>query len=96
MKESKTIQAQKISSSGLVPRCPTELLVDRSNKVFTSRQTFRTAEKVSMAQSYKALKEGFVSNLSGGEVSEVNYVTAVAPVRSIGVLSLLELIGKSL
>jgi len=49
-----------------------------------------------MAQSYKALKEGFISNLSGGEVSEVNYVTAVAPVRSIGILSLLELIGKSL
>ena len=33
-----------------------------------------------MAQSYKALKEGFVSNLSGGSVTEINYVTAVAPV----------------
>ena len=33
-----------------------------------------------MAQSYKALKEEFVSNLSGSSVSEVNYVTAVAPV----------------
>lgn len=34
-----------------------------------------------MAQSYKALKENFVSNLSGGDIWEINYVTAVAPVR---------------
>lgn len=33
-----------------------------------------------MAQSYKTLKENFVSNLSGGTVSEINWVTAVAPV----------------
>ena len=33
-----------------------------------------------MVQSYKTLKEEFVSNLSGSSVSEVNYVTAVAPV----------------
>lgn len=33
-----------------------------------------------MAQSYKTLKENFVSNLSGGIVSEINWVTAVAPV----------------
>lgn len=33
-----------------------------------------------MAQSYKSLKEDFVSNLSGGQMSEINYVTAVAPV----------------
>lgn len=33
-----------------------------------------------MAQSYKTLKENFVSNLSGGTVSEINSVTAVAPV----------------
>ncbi|MCJ1302111.1 Glucosaminyl phosphatidylinositol (GlcN-PI) nositol acylation protein [Hypocenomyce scalaris] len=32
-----------------------------------------------MAQSYKTLKEDFVSNLSGGQISEINYVTAVAP-----------------
>ncbi|CAL8583540.1 Glucosaminyl phosphatidylinositol (GlcN-PI) nositol acylation protein [Xanthoria parietina] len=32
-----------------------------------------------MAQSYKSLKEDFVSNLSGGAVWEINYVTAVAP-----------------
>lgn len=32
-----------------------------------------------MAQSYKTLKEDFVSNLSGGTVSEINWVTAVAP-----------------
>lgn len=32
-----------------------------------------------MAQSYKTLKENFVSNLSGGTVSEINLVTAVAP-----------------
>ncbi|KAL9068340.1 MAG: hypothetical protein Q9161_006263 [Pseudevernia consocians] len=32
-----------------------------------------------MAQSYKTLKENFVSNLSGGTVSEINWVTAVAP-----------------
>ena len=41
------------------------------------------AEKVRMAQSYKALKEGFVSNLSGGDVSEIYIVTAVAPVRMV-------------
>lgn len=35
-----------------------------------------------MAQSYKALKEDFVSNLSGGDIWEINYVTAVAPVRT--------------
>ena len=33
-----------------------------------------------MAQDYKTLKENFVSNLSGGTVSEINWVTAVAPV----------------
>ncbi|MCJ1391854.1 Glucosaminyl phosphatidylinositol (GlcN-PI) nositol acylation protein [Xylographa bjoerkii] len=32
-----------------------------------------------MAQSYKALKEDFVSNLTGGSVTEINLVTAVAP-----------------
>ena len=37
-------------------------------------------EKLAMAQNYKALKENFVSNLSGGTVSEINWVTAVAPV----------------
>ncbi|KAI1326981.1 GPI-anchored wall transfer protein 1 [Xylariaceae sp. FL0255] len=30
--------------------------------------------------SYKQLKEDFVSNLSGGPISEINYVTSVAPV----------------
>ena len=33
-----------------------------------------------MAQSYKTLKEDFVSNLAGGDVLEINYVLAVAPV----------------
>ncbi|KAI4198555.1 MAG: hypothetical protein LQ350_005214 [Teloschistes chrysophthalmus] len=32
-----------------------------------------------MAQSYKSLKEDFVSNLSGGSIWEINSVTAVAP-----------------
>ncbi|KAI4166108.1 MAG: hypothetical protein LQ342_000539 [Letrouitia transgressa] len=32
-----------------------------------------------MAHSYKSLKEDFVSNLSGGSIQEINYVTAVAP-----------------
>ncbi|KAG6999594.1 mitochondrial distribution and morphology protein 12 [Physcia stellaris] len=32
-----------------------------------------------MAQSYKSLKEDFVSNLSGGTIGEINTVTAVAP-----------------
>lgn len=39
----------------------------------------RAAEQA-MAASYKALKEDFVSNLTGGEIGEINYVTAVAPV----------------
>ena len=33
-----------------------------------------------MAHSYKALKEEFVSNLSGGGIAEINLVTLVAPV----------------
>lgn len=33
-----------------------------------------------MAQSYKARKEAFVSNLSGGDVWEINIVTLVVPV----------------
>ncbi|KAL3425135.1 gpi-anchored wall transfer protein [Phlyctema vagabunda] len=33
----------------------------------------------SMKASYKSLKEDFVSNLAGGEIGEINYVTAVAP-----------------
>ncbi|KAL8787203.1 MAG: hypothetical protein Q9195_007894 [Heterodermia aff. obscurata] len=32
-----------------------------------------------MAQSYKSMKEDFVSNLSGGSIGEINQVTAVAP-----------------
>jgi phosphatidylinositol glycan class W len=38
------------------------------------------AAEAAMAASYKALKEDFVSNLSGGEIGEINYVAAVAPV----------------
>ncbi len=38
------------------------------------------AAEAAMAASYKALKEDFVSNLTGGEIGEINYVTAVAPV----------------
>ncbi len=39
--------------------------------------------------SYKQRKEDFVSGLSGGEVSEINYVTAIAPVcdQSLSLLS---------
>lgn len=29
---------------------------------------------------YKAEKEAFVSNLAGGTITEINYVTALAPV----------------
>ncbi|KAK6849102.1 GPI-anchored wall transfer protein 1 [Apiospora arundinis] len=36
------------------------------------------ASTASNSTSYKQLKEDFVSNLSGGEASEVNYVTAVS------------------
>jgi phosphatidylinositol glycan class W len=32
-------------------------------------------------QSYKARKEAFVSNLTGGSIWEINQVTLVAPVR---------------
>ncbi|TVY87625.1 GPI-anchored wall transfer protein [Lachnellula willkommii] len=41
------------------------------------------AAEAAMAASYKALKEDFVSNLTGGEIGEINYVTAVAPVALI-------------
>lgn len=35
---------------------------------------------MSNATSYKQLKEDFVSNLSGGTVTEISKVTVVAPV----------------
>ncbi len=35
---------------------------------------------MSNATSYKARKEEFVSGLTGGSVTEINYVTAVQPV----------------
>lgn len=38
------------------------------------------APTVSMDPSYKARKEAFVSNLSGGSIWEINAVTLVAPV----------------
>lgn len=38
------------------------------------------AAKDAMAASYKSLKEDFVSGLTGGDISEINLVTAVAPV----------------
>ncbi len=38
------------------------------------------AAEAAIAASYKSLKEDFVSNLTGGEIWEINYVTAVAPV----------------
>jgi phosphatidylinositol glycan class W len=40
------------------------------------------AAEAAMAASYKNLKEDFVSNLTGGSIGEINYVTAVAPVSS--------------
>jgi phosphatidylinositol glycan class W len=39
----------------------------------------RVAE-AAMAASYKQLKEDFVSGLTGGNILEINYVTAVASV----------------
>lgn len=38
------------------------------------------AAAAAMAASYKTLKEDFVSGLTGGEIWEINLVTAVAPV----------------
>lgn len=42
---------------------------------------------MSNSTSYKELKEDFVSNLSGGSVSEICYVTSVAPVSARPLLS---------
>jgi len=38
------------------------------------------AAEAAKAASYKSQKEAFVSGLTGGSISEINYVTAVAPV----------------
>jgi hypothetical protein len=46
----------------------------------TSPVTMSKAAEAAIAASYKSLKEDFVSNLTGGEIGEINYVTAVAPV----------------
>jgi hypothetical protein len=46
----------------------------------TSPVIMSRAAEAAMAASYKSLKEDFVSNLTGGEIGEINYVTAVAPV----------------
>ena len=35
------------------------------------------------AADYKARKEAFVSDLSGGSITEINLVTFVAPVRAL-------------
>jgi glucosaminylphosphatidylinositol acyltransferase len=40
-----------------------------------------TAAAAAAARNYKQLKEDFVSNLSGGSVTEIAQVCAVAPVR---------------
>ncbi|KAG9235952.1 GWT1-domain-containing protein [Amylocarpus encephaloides] len=41
------------------------------------------AAEAAMTASYKSLKEDFVSNLAGGSIAEINYVTAVAPIALI-------------
>jgi hypothetical protein len=48
----------------------------------TINSNMSRAAEAAIAASYKSLKEDFVSNLTGGEIGEINYVTAVAPVRS--------------
>lgn len=53
------------------------LLLHRSSLVGS---TMSRAAEAAMAASYKQLKEDFVSGLAGGDILEINYVTAVAPV----------------
>jgi hypothetical protein len=48
----------------------------------TANSNMSRAAEAAMAASYKSLKEDFVSNLTGGEIGEINYVAAVAPVSS--------------
>ena len=52
----------------------------------------RNQPTATMSQSYKSLKEDFVSNLSGGSIGEINYVTAVAPVGLVQAMEWLLLI----
>jgi len=48
----------------------------------------RVAE-AAKAASYKSQKEAFVSGLTGGSISEINFVTAVAPVSLLLVSSVI-------
>jgi hypothetical protein len=63
-------------------RPPHPLSRPAGHRSHTSLVTMSKAAEAAIAASYKSLKEDFVSNLTGGEIGEINYVTAVAPVSS--------------
>jgi hypothetical protein len=65
------------SASSFLPREYPPFLADACRWVSTMSQ----AAEAAMAASYKQLKEDFVSGLTGGDILEINYVTAVASVR---------------
>ena len=69
---------RRIATSGIISQ-PEQGFYGRRILTLAYSDMSRAAE-AAMAASYKSLKEDFVSNLTGGEIGEINYVTAVAPV----------------
>jgi hypothetical protein len=74
-------QPQKVRDFCHLQRPPHPLSRLAGHRSWTSTVGMSRAAEAAIAASYKSLKEDFVSNLTGGEIGEINYVTAVAPVR---------------
>lgn len=68
------------------------LLISKIRSFLTPVTFIACDHTLLMANNYKTLKEEFVSNLSGGRISEINYVTIVAPVSARSFVKCVQLI----